>query len=213
LLRQGRKPEALNEALMAAVIDPDNAAAYSHLGHVFHVTGDAAAETALRRAARLDPKNAHVRHQLSDVYNAQERIDEAIAAAREATELEPGNPHRFVHLARLFLKANNPTGAEAAQRQAVQMEPGNIVSRLVLSDILARQGRYEAALVEAKTAAEHQPNSAHALGHLAHVLQLLKDFDLSEKLYHRAIALAPESDHLRRQLAYVRERRAQAVTA
>src|SRR6202012_5044416 len=54
LLRHGRNAEAMAEALMAAVIDPDSAATYSNLGHVFHRTSHPAAETVLLRAARLD---------------------------------------------------------------------------------------------------------------------------------------------------------------
>jgi tetratricopeptide (TPR) repeat protein len=213
LMRNGRNLEGLNEALLAAVINPDSAEAYSHLGHILHVTGDSAAETALRRAAVLDPRNAHVRYQLSEVLNTAGRLKEAIAAATEASELEAGNPRRLVHLARLLIKAHDLVAAEVVQRRAVEAEPADIVSRVVLSDILAMLGRREDALVEAKIAVEQQPNSAHALGHLAHVTQLLGNFGLSEKIYRRAVELAPESEHLRQQLDYVGQRRAQDVAA
>jgi hypothetical protein len=45
------------------------------------------------------------------------------------------------------------------------------------------------------------------------VTQLLGDFDMSEKIYRRAVELAPESQHLRQQLGYVGRRRAQEVAA
>ncbi|HEY4041326.1 MAG TPA: WcbI family polysaccharide biosynthesis putative acetyltransferase, partial [Rhodopila sp.] len=210
LLRQGKLPDALNEALMAVVVGPDNALAYSHLGHVLHRNGDTAAETAFRRAAQLDPANAHVRHQLSDFLHAQQRLEEAVAAAREATGLEPGNPHRFVHLARLLLRKNDIAGAEAVQRQAVALNPTDVATRVVLSDLLARLGRRQEALDEARLAVEHQPDSAHALGHLAHILQLLGSLRESEELYCQALDLAPGNDHLRGQLAHVQSRRQQA---
>lgn len=213
LLRQDKLLEALSEALLAAVAHPDDAMVYSHLGHLLLREGDRAAEVALRRAAGLDPGNAHIRHQLSDFLHANKRVAEAILAGREATELEPQNPHRFVHLARLFLAAGDIDGAEAAQRQAVGLDPDNREFRVVLSDLLARQGRREEALAEARFAAERFPESAQAVGHFAHVLQLVGELEVSERTYRRAMEIEPTNDHLRRQLSFVQERRRQMVNA
>jgi tetratricopeptide (TPR) repeat protein len=213
LLRQGKSLEALNEALMAAVIDPDSAEAYSHIGHILHQSRDPAAETALLRAARLDPRNPHFRHQLSDVFNAAGRLPEAIEAATQATELDPRNPRRFAHLSRLYLRADDVAGAEAAQRQAVSVAPNDTVLRVGLSDLLARLGRREEALDEARTAVGQQPDSAHTLGHLAHIMQFTGNLEQSENIYRRALGIAPDNHHLREQLSSIQSRRAQAAGA
>ncbi len=212
LLRQDRKLEALNEVLLAAVAHPDDAGVFSHLGHLLQRDGDPAAEAALRRAAELDPGNAHIRHQLSHYLHVAGRLDEAIAAAREATELEPGNAYRFEHLARLFLAAGDEAGAIGAQRQAVELKPDDRVFRVVLSDLFARQGQRDEALAEARIAAEQFPDSAHAVGHLAHVLQLMDRLDESEQTYRRALEIEPGNEHLRGQLSFVQNRRVKEVT-
>jgi tetratricopeptide (TPR) repeat protein len=213
LLRQGKSLEATNEALMAAVINPDSAEAYSHLGHILHQTRDPAAGIALLRAARLDPRNAHVHHQLSDVLHSAGRLEEAIEAATQAAELESGNSYRFAHLSRLHLRADDVAAAEVAQRQAVNLSPGDIALRVGLSDLLARLGRAEEALDEARAAAERQPDSPHALGHLAHIMQFAGNLEQSETTYRRALDLAPDNHHLREQLSHVQSRRMQAAGA
>ena len=78
--------------------------------------------------------------------------------------------------------------------------------RVVLSDLLARQGQRNEALVEAQIAAERAPDSSQAVGHLAHVLQLTGDLEQSERIYLRAIEMEPSNGHLRQQLAAVQER-------
>lgn len=213
LLRQNKHLEALNEVLLAAVTHPDDAEVYSHLGHLLQRDGDPAAEAAFRRAAEMDPANAHIRHQLSEILHKMGRSEEAIAVAREATELEPGNAHRFEHLARLFLAAGDEAGAVGAQQRAVQLNPDNRVFRVVLSDLLARQGRQEEALAEARIAGERFPDSAHAVGHLAHVLQLVGDLEESERMYMRALEIESGNEHLQRQLSYLRSRRVMEVTS
>jgi len=100
LLLLKREPaKALREAYLAAITGPDSGQAYSHLGHVLHITGDvAAAELAYRRALAIDRRSAHYHHQLSVALLALRRGEEAIKAAEEAQRLDPDAPRRVAHL-------------------------------------------------------------------------------------------------------------------
>jgi tetratricopeptide (TPR) repeat protein len=207
LLRKGDPADALNEAYVAAVTEPDSAHAYGHLGHVLHLTGDLlAAEAAFRRAAKLDSRNAHFRHEISVVLNLQQRHPEAIAAAREATELESGNPYRFVHLAALLAQSGDLAGAQVAQRSAVNLQPESVPFRVTLSDLFARDKQLDEALAEASIAVECHPNSGHALGHLAHVMELRGDFDPAEETLRFALTVEPLNEYLLRRMASLRNR-------
>jgi tetratricopeptide (TPR) repeat protein len=214
LLRQDRQIEALTEAYAAAVGDPASGHAYGHLGHALRLAGDLpAAEMAFRHAAKLEPRNAHVRHELSVMLKEQQRFDDAIVAAKEAAEAEPRNPNRFVHLASLYVTRNDLSEAQAAQGQAVKLAPGTVSYRVVLSDLFARGGRWNDALTEARLAVEDFPNSAHALGHLAHIVDTMGDFDAAEPLMRRALAIEPQNDHLRHRFEVMQRRRAKIESA
>ncbi len=214
LLREGRKQEALTQAYVAAVKDPDSGPTYAHLGGILRQTGDLeAAEQAYRRAISLAPRNAHFRHELSTLLSHMKRLPEAIAAARDATEQDPGNPNRQAHLAALLLQANNLAEARTAQARAVEIAPNVITLRLVLSDLFARDGKLQEALAEARLAVQQEPGNAQALGHLAHINQLMGDIDEAEENLAKAIGIAPTNDHLRRQYNAIIGRRQQQSVA
>ncbi|WP_428483368.1 WcbI family polysaccharide biosynthesis putative acetyltransferase [Rhodopila sp.] len=202
LLRQDRPRQALTEAYAATASGPPNARAYGHLGHVLRQAGDpAAAELAFRHAADLEPDSAHIQHEFSVLFNQQQRFADAIAAARKATQLEPRNPHRFVHLASLLMHRNDLAGAEAEQRRAVGLSPETEGFRIFLGDLVARQGRLQEALADARAVVKDHPDSAPALGHLAHLTHLTGDPGQSELLVRRAIEMKPDDKSLHRQLA------------
>ena len=173
LLRRGDRQEALNEAYIAAARDPDSAPAYAHLGHVLQMNEDRAAEHAFRRAARLDPRNAHFRYQLSYFLLRHDRFDESVAAAREAVAIDPANPRRYSHTAYVLAAAGDVPAAEAEQRRAVELAPTDVECRILLSDLLARQGRLDEALAEARLATAQNPDNPRGPKHLAHILRLM----------------------------------------
>jgi tetratricopeptide (TPR) repeat protein len=97
--------------------------------------------------------------------------------------------------------------AQAVQRLAAEMAPETISYRLVLSDLFAREGRLPEALHEARLAVDQWPDHAQALGHLAHIRQMMGELDEAEETLRLAIQLAPHNDHLRREHARLRDRR------
>jgi Flp pilus assembly protein TadD len=214
LLRQGKPGDALTEALIAAVVDPSSGHAHGHLGHAFEQSGDdTGAEFAYRRALELEPSNAQLFHQMSVLLARLKRLDDAIEAATEATRLEPGNPQRFAHLANLHVQRQDLSAATAAQREAVLLDPDSLRLRVYLSELYARTANYDEALMEATIAWEAHRNNAHAVGFLAHILQLRGQFDEAEAMYHRAISLDSANTHLKQELAYVQNCRSRMAAA
>jgi tetratricopeptide (TPR) repeat protein len=145
----------------------------------------------------------------------QEQLAEGsdpLAAARRAIVLDPANAQRHVDLARQLASAGNLPDAEAALREAIRLQPGTYTLYIMLAENLVRQGRRADALVSAQLAYDVAPDSAHAVGYLGHAYQFNNELDRSISLYEKAVSLAPNNGHLRKELAYVMGRRAHLET-
>jgi tetratricopeptide (TPR) repeat protein len=202
LLRREKKDEALTEARAALVCAPSSAPAHAHLAHALRLAGDVtAAERCLRRAAELAPDNAKIQRDLNVLTSGGEAAAAAQNRAREAD--------RLAHSAHLMARADDLEGAKAALRQALDLVQERIDSRVLLSDLFARQGRLEEALAEVHVAVERAPNSPRAQGHLGHILQMMGKVEEADAIFRRAIDLDPGDSHLREQLAALQPRRAQ----
>jgi Flp pilus assembly protein TadD len=81
-----------------------------------------------------------------------------------------------------------------------------------LSDLLARGGDLEGALIEADLAVQYNPNSVLALGQLAQVRERRQEFDQADETLRRALAIDPRNDSLLGRLASLRTRGAAAVS-
>jgi tetratricopeptide (TPR) repeat protein len=202
---------ALMQAYSAVVMAPGDAEAYHHLGCLLRDDGDfVAAEQAFRRAIAGMPDNAHYRHQLSALCLSLGRLHEAIDAAEEAIAREPVNPLRYGYLADLLGNAGGFDRARAALEAALAMAPSHVPFRINLSNMFAREGRLDEALETARAITRETSDNAVALGHLAHVEQLLGHRQDAEMHLRSALALAPESDHLRGQFERLMQPKAAA---
>jgi Tfp pilus assembly protein PilF len=63
------------------------------------------------------------------------------------------------------------------------------------------------ALAEALIAVEQAPEHAQALGHLAHIKQMMGDLEEAEERLRLAMELEPHNDHLRQQYNMLMERK------
>ncbi len=209
LRRQGQTVAALTETFSVALAYPQDGEAYHILGCLLQDAGDLlAAEQAFRRAIDRTPENAHYRHQLSVLRLRRGHLDDAIDAAEEAVTREPLNPHRFGYLADLLANAKAFDRARAALAAALALMPGHTPFRIMTSDLFARDGRLEEALEAAQAITRDHPDDALALGHLAHVEQLLGRRQDAELHLRAALAIAPDSTHLQRQWARLTEQTA-----
>jgi Flp pilus assembly protein TadD len=89
-------------------------------------------------------------------------------------------------------------------------------NRIILSDLLQRQGRHQEAMTEAYLAAVGEPPNAEAFGHLGALLRQNGDKAAAEQAFRRAVALAPNNAHFRHELSVIfvqQGRNAEAVEA
>jgi TolB-like protein/Tfp pilus assembly protein PilF len=95
---------------------------------------------ALRRAARLDPRNAEVAHQLGWFHYMFGEDREAIAEFARAIALEPGRAISYEHIGRVHLTAGRFAEARPWFDSAVAADPGNLVFRMQRGQAAAATG-------------------------------------------------------------------------
>ncbi|MFQ5872540.1 MAG: O-antigen ligase family protein, partial [Dehalococcoidia bacterium] len=122
----------------------------------------------LEGAARVSPRDPQVQVALGKSYAALGRFQEAAAAA-EAGKRGIDSPELRRFLAGLYIDLGLPDKAEAEYREGMGTWPGYAPLRAGYGALLARQGRYEAALRALQRAKELDPvfaDTYHYLGHL-----------------------------------------------
>src|SRR5947209_11672585 len=94
----------------------------------------------------MDGKVRGFRGSLADVSAELGRREEALAILREVIAAGTGDPHIHARLGHLLSQSGDLAGAESAFRRASEMDASVHGFRGSLADVLARQGRREAAL-------------------------------------------------------------------
>jgi tetratricopeptide (TPR) repeat protein len=162
MANQGRRAEAL--AILQRLVSqyPDWGMAWLDLGQLLgRGKNYAAAEAALRKAARLLPRLAKPHHYLGVALAEQGKHPEAADAFRQATELQPDYAEAHFGLSRCLQALGDRDGAEQALRAAVRYLPSSALARIALGELLARSGRPAEGLEQLRSAARLRPNDQH----------------------------------------------------
>ena len=163
-------PEAIAQAEIAAMLEPDTPRFQDHLVKLLVAAGrtDDAAR-ALARALPLNARHGPLYFELSRLLQRLGRPEQALAAARRAVALEPERPSWQGHLAALLIEAGRTGEAEAVLRQALarNVESGGMyfsLSRLV-------HGRSpQEAIAAARRAVDLEPQKPYFREHLVALL-------------------------------------------
>jgi tetratricopeptide (TPR) repeat protein len=162
MANQGRLAEAL--AILQRLVSqyPDWGMAWLEIGQLL-VRGQnyAAAEAALRKAARLLPSLAKPHYYLGVALTEQGKHQEAAAAFRQATELQPDYAEAHFGLSRCLQALDDRNGAEQALRAAIRYLPSSAQARAALGELLAQSGRPAEGLEQLRSAARLRPNDQH----------------------------------------------------
>ena len=97
---------------------------------------------------------------LGNLYAAQGRADEAVAAYRTALELDPTFEQAALNLADLQRRTSQEGAAEQTLREALRRQPKSAAARHALGLSLVRQQRGAQALAELARAAQLEPDNA-----------------------------------------------------
>ena len=111
------------------------------IGRLAQVDGDlAGAIDALTRAARLNPNDALVRHELSAALAADGRIDDAFVELAAAVIINPRDAQAYAAIGQLHLEAGRNAEAAAAFTHALELAPDRYELRYSLATAYERTG-------------------------------------------------------------------------
>lgn len=156
-------------ATRALALDSDLADAHATLAlYYLHFRWDwALADQHFRRALRLSPNHAQVRHDYAHYLLAVGRVDQSAEESAEAATLDPGNMmlracsgwHGFTN--------HEYADAVARARSALMMMPSSYWPQIILGWAHLHEGRSGEALESLQRAVEHSGGSPFALASLA----------------------------------------------
>ncbi|MBF0181167.1 MAG: tetratricopeptide repeat protein [Magnetococcales bacterium] len=136
----------------------------------------AAAETAFREAARLDPAHALAQCNLGALLCDQEKFPEAETALRAALTARPAFPEALHNLAKALARQLRPEEAEAALIEALRLRPEYAGALETLGILLANRDAVEEAADAFRAALRIQPDLPMARGGLRHMAMHLCDW-------------------------------------
>jgi tetratricopeptide (TPR) repeat protein len=194
----GGRDEAVEHLRAAVRLVPGLPDAHYYLATALAGAGGAASDECLaayRAAVRLDPGYVAAHFGLARaLLRTPEGVPEAIAALRRTLALAPGHVDAHAALAdALALSPESAAEAEAAYRTALRLDPDRAEVRNSLGLVLARQGRFAAAIAEYEAALQARPGFAQAHNNLANALVRFPERVADAVVHYRAaLALNPD---------------------
>src|SRR5450631_1860390 len=176
-------PDSLNESLEQARLlvaeGGENVAhtviAYNALGLTYYKMGKfELAETALHKAADLDPKSAFVWNNLGLVAFERGHDQEAFLDYQKASELDPKYVQARLNKAVVYLDCGDYRKARAELDKAVEIDPNDAESQVALGVASRGDGKFDQARKAYERALDIEPDYPPALYDLG---VLYMDFD------------------------------------
>ncbi|MDH3253826.1 MAG: tetratricopeptide repeat protein [Acidobacteriota bacterium] len=152
LLQLGRLSEAAEHASAARSVVPDNRDALRLVGRIQLRLGERSedalesAREAFEELRRLDPTDVEVRVTLGRLYLGRSRAAEAVSVLREARDLRPDDRLIVSLLVEAIESAGDDPAVIDELRALVARDPGFLQPRLVLAQVLGRNGDMAAAV-------------------------------------------------------------------
>ena len=144
--------EARRAAERALALEPDLAEGHVRMGiiQLRYELDWRGAEASLARARELAPRDAPALRGAGMVARVLGRVEETVRLVREALEQDPLSAPSYQHLGIALEYLDRLAEAEDAFRRSLDLAPQKIITRALLSVTLARQGRHDEALAEAR---------------------------------------------------------------
>jgi len=211
--QSGYVSKAIEHYREALKLDPAAAMILGELTDLYIQSGrlqDAIAQA--EDLLKQDPNNLDARRMLGRIYtraisNAQggnvdrSMVSNAIDQYKKITEGDPKDAGSWVILGRLYSVSNDSAEAEKAFNEALKADPGNEEAQTLVAMLYADHGDIQHAIEKLKAASEKNPNE-RTLAALADVYERANDFKSAADALRRAVAIAPDDDHLQSDLAF-----------
>jgi TolB-like protein/DNA-binding winged helix-turn-helix (wHTH) protein/Flp pilus assembly protein TadD len=154
-----------------------------------------------RQAIQLDPGYAEAYAGASHTYYvggilgfqpSRVAYPAAMAAANRALELDPTSAEAYNTLADVKQGYDRDwVAAESEYQHALALNPSHAIAHTGYADLLARTGRYDAAVLEARRARELDPISAQTTAFLGFILYQVRRYDEAIKECQTAVEFDP----------------------
>jgi tetratricopeptide (TPR) repeat protein len=209
--------EDVNKAIQyyqqALKLDPSSSLIFEELANLYIETNRLAdAETQAQDMLKQDPDNLGAHRMLGRVYTKiagaqQGHVDEsylrkAVEQYQWITQKAPKDSESWVMLGKLESFSNNPAEAEKAFNAAIAANPDNEEALAGLATLYSEMGDNNKALEKLKTLVDKNSNE-RTLAILAQQYEQMEDFKDAAETLKKAVALAPDDDHLQAELAEV----------
>src|SRR5215213_17695 len=187
--RSGQMAEAERNCRDVLTVAPDHADALHLLGMIAHQAGhyDAALEL-IGKAVALNPRNAHCRFNLAQVFRALGRLDDAADQLTQVTVLKRDYAAAHLQLADMFLQQGRFEQAVTHYHRLLTLKPSaEACSNLGIA--LASQGKWDEAAAQYRRALALNPELVDVYRNLGRVLLTQGDAAQALTLARRALAL------------------------
>ena len=185
---------AIDEFVAATLTDAERPSAQLNLGVFLADLGRLPeAEAAYRTALRLNPNDARVHVNLSDLYRAWGRDDLCEQTLREALEIAPNVAAVHHSFGLLLHRQKKFVDSVESFRVAVDLEPGAARLRYALALALSGQHKTDEALGELTIAHQRHPHDVDILFALATMHRDNGTFDQAIEHVRKLLELAPQN--------------------
>lgn len=193
LLDRQRYDQALSDFDHAVELDPKNASALADRGitHVWKSQFDAAAKD-LDAASAIDPRNAVVFRARGLMAQKKGAYRDAITAYTTAQDIQP-SAFSLLHRSEAEYAANDLDAALRDSASVLKDVPNATQLYLLRANILLRQGKPDAAAVEADSLAAAAPRDDYAQVAAGNIYSSVHKDAEAMKAYSRALAIAPKA--------------------
>jgi Flp pilus assembly protein TadD len=110
------------------------------------------------RAVALTPADPEAHYTRALELVNKQRLDEALVELRQAITLRPHHYYEWLDLGVTLDRSGDQTGAAAALIESIRLAPSFAQPKWQLGNLLFRQGRFEEAFRELRSAAQSNPN-------------------------------------------------------
>jgi tetratricopeptide (TPR) repeat protein len=140
-----------------------------------------------------DPANNAARQALGDLYQANERLDEAIGQYAQASQADPNNVQAAFRLGRTLLRVDRVDEAAAIAQSLLANSPSAYQSYLLAARVAQAQGDGPAALGSLRQAQSLAPTDSAALTLIGDSFLTAGRLDDAASAYSAAVALEPRN--------------------